>query len=260
MITVPRKDTIMTRRLRFTGTDSRNGGCPALHEDLETHEVLVQGTPLTDPDDLAQLKHFGAGDTAVVVPRQLLVNWAPKEMNRVPELIDPQEFGRLFETFEHSAWHLETRRGYASDRQDPDYAAFLKTGRVSWDLDSDWNQNIHAQTEAGKRVGRVRVVDSPPTEGQRFLLGYAGCNAASGEDVGCLWRKDAQRIGLLEEDFWIFDSRLVAVLHFDDADVLTSIETITEPAEIVRYSMARDAAVHHAIPHEEFAAQVAAAE
>ncbi|WP_372346580.1 DUF6879 family protein [Streptomyces sp. KL116D] len=24
------------------------------------------------------------------------------------------------------------------------------------------------QTEAGKRVGRVRVVDQPPTDGQRF--------------------------------------------------------------------------------------------
>ncbi|WP_372346556.1 DUF6879 family protein [Streptomyces sp. KL116D] len=58
------------------------------------------------------------GDTAVVVPRQLLVNWAPKEMHRLPEMITPEEFGRLFETFEHTAWHLETRRGYASDRED----------------------------------------------------------------------------------------------------------------------------------------------
>lgn len=246
------------RRLRFTGTDSKNGSCPALHEDQDTREVIVQGRPLTDHTDVARLQHFGSEDVAVVVPRQLLVNWAPKEMDHVPEVITPEEFARLFETFEHTAWHLETRRGYASDREDPDFTAFLKTGRVAWDLGSDWNQNIRAQVDQGKRVGRVRVVDQPPTEGQRFLLGYAGCNAASGEDVGCLWRADAQRINLLEEDFWIFDSRLVAVLHFDEDDNLTSIETITEPAEVVRYSMARDAAVHHAIPYEEFAAQVAA--
>ncbi|AZM51740.1 hypothetical protein DMA15_03405 [Streptomyces sp. WAC 01529] len=250
----------MMRRLRFTGTDSKNGGCPALHDDLDTGEIIVQGQPLTDRDDLAQLQYFGADDAAVVVPRQLLANWAPKETERVPELISPEEFGRLFETFEHTAWHLETRRGYASDREDPDFGAFLSTGRVTWDLDSAWNRNIRDQVDSGKRVGRVRVVDNPPTDGQRFLLGYGAVNVASGEDVGCLWRADAQRISLPEEDFWIFDSRLVAVLHFDEGDVLTSIETITEPAEVVRYSMARDAAVHHAIPYKDFVAQVSATE
>ncbi len=244
------------RRLRFTGTDSKNGGCPALHEDLGTGEIIVQGTPLTDRADLAQLKHFGADDVAVVVPRQLLANWAPKETDRVPETIRPEEFRRLFETFEHTAWHLETRRGYASDREDLDFEAFLKTGQVAWDLDSEWNSNIKRQTASGKRVGRVRVVDDPPTEGQRFLLGYGAVNVAVGEDVGCLRRSEAQRIGLLEEDFWIFDSRLVTVLYFDDSDHLTSIETITEPADVVRYSMARDAAVHHAIPYADFVDQV----
>ncbi|CAM5628479.1 hypothetical protein SALBM135S_05805 [Streptomyces alboniger] len=248
------------RRLRFTGTDSKNGGCPAVHEDLDSSEIVVQGTPLTDPADIGQLKHFGTGDAAVVVPRQLLVNWAPKETDRVPELITPEEFGRLFTTFEHTAWHLETRRGYASDREDPDYAAFLHTGRVTWDLDSEWNENIKRQTDAGKRVGRVRVVDQPPTEGQRFLLAYGAVNAAAGEEVGCLWRTDAQRIGAPDEDFWIFDSRIVVILHFSDTDELGSYEAITEPAEIVRYSITRDAAVHHAIPYEAFAAQVAATE
>ncbi|MFI8873988.1 DUF6879 family protein [Streptomyces sp. NPDC055243] len=250
----------MTRRLRFTGTDSKNGGCPALHEDLDSREIIVQGTPFTDPDGVAQLKYFGAGDVAVVVPRQLLVNWAPKEMERVPQMISPEEFGRLFETFEHTAWHLETRSGYASDREDLDFGAFLRTGKVTWDLDSTWNQNIRGQVDQGKRVGRVRVLDDPPTDGQRFLLAYGAVNVAAGEDVGCLWRSEAQRIGPLEEDFWIFDSRLVAILHFDDTDVLTSIETITEPAEVVRYSMARDAAVHHAIPYADFVDQASTTE
>ncbi|MEU6680339.1 DUF6879 family protein [Streptomyces sp. NPDC046925] len=250
----------MMRRLRFTGTDSKNGQCPALHEDLDTREIIIQGRPLTDSADLTQLKHFGAQDVAVVVPRQLLVHWAPKEMDCVPELISPDDFSRLFETFEHTAWHLETRRGYASDRKDPDFETFLRTGRATCDLDSQWNQNIRRQTDAGKRVGRVRVVDDPPTEGQRFLLGYAACNAASGEDVGCLWRAEAQRIDLLEEDFWIFDSRLVTVLRFDDSDELTGIEVTTQPAEVVRYCMARDAAVHHATPYESFAAQLSATE
>ncbi|MFF2213180.1 DUF6879 family protein [Streptomyces antibioticus] len=248
----------MARRLRFTGTDSKNGGCPALHENADTGQVIVQGPPLTDPEDLAQLHHLGADDVAVVVPRELLVHHGPKETLRVPELIGPEEFGRLFETFEHSAWHLETRRGYASDREDPSYAAFLETGTATMDLDSDWCRNIIRQTAAGKYVGRVRAVDNPPTQGQLFLLDYARCNAATGEDVRNLWRADADRAYLPAEDFWLFDSRLVAVLRFDDADVFHDVEIITEPAEVLRYCQVRDAAVHHAVPYDRFAARLRA--
>jgi hypothetical protein len=232
----------MVRRLRFNGTDSKNGGCPAIHEDLDSGEIIVQGRPLTTPEDVAQLQHFSPGDAAVVVPRELLVNHGPKEMERVPKLIDLVEFGRLFETFEHSAWHLETRRGYASDREDPGFAEFLQTGSASCDLDSDWCRNIRRQTSAGKYVGRVRVVDSPPAEGQLFLLDYAKCNA--------------ERCQLPTEDFWIFDSRLVAVLRFDDEDAFHDVEIITEPAEVLRYCQVRDAAVHASVPYDEFAASL----
>ena len=248
----------MARRLRFTGTDSKNGGCPALHEDIDSGQVIVQGPPLTDPADLAQLQHLGPDDVAVVVSRELLVNHAPKEMERVPKLISLEEFGRLFETFEHSAWHLETRRGYASDREDPSYAVFLETGTAEMDLDSEWCTNITSQTASGKYVGRVRVVDNPPTEGQLYLLDYARCNAATGEDVRNLWREDADRAHLPAEDFWVFDSRLVAVLRFDDADVFHDVEIITEPAEVLRYCQVRDAAVHYAVPYDQFAAQLRA--
>ncbi|MEU3401369.1 DUF6879 family protein [Streptomyces filamentosus] len=246
------------RRLRFTGTDSKNGGCPALHTDDDTGEVIVQGRPLTDPDDLARLKHFGPEDVAVVVPRELLVNHAPKEMPRVPKLISPEEFGRLFYNFEYSAWHLETRGRYASDEADPDFAAFLRTGEAPMDLDSGWCRNISAQTAAGKYVGRVRVVDNPPTPGQRFLLSYARCNAATGEDARNLWRTEAEAALLPAEDFWVFDSRLVAVLRFDGQDAFHDVEIITEPAEVLRYVQIRDAAVAASVPYDAFAAQLGA--
>ncbi|MFG2794043.1 DUF6879 family protein [Streptomyces sp. NPDC048419] len=247
----------MARQLRFTGTDSKVDGCPALHTDLGTGEIVVQGKPLTEPDDVAQLRHFGPDEAAVVVPRELLVNWGPKEVERVPDIVDRDTFRRLFHTFEHTAWRLETRRGYASDRQDPDYQAFLATGNSPCDPDEPWFVNIRAQTTAGKRVGRVRVADHPPTTEQLFLLDYARHNAAAGEDIRYLWRKDAERAALPAEDFWIFDSRLVALLHFDDDDTLRTIELITEPAQVVRFAMVRDAALHHAVPFDRFATQVA---
>ncbi|MFE2045949.1 DUF6879 family protein [Streptomyces sp. NPDC059477] len=248
------------RRIRFNGTDSKNGGCPAVHEDLDSGEIIVQGQSVTAPHDIAQLQHLGPGDVAVAVPRELLVNHGPKEMKRVPKLIGLDEFGRLFETFEHSAWHLETRQGYASDREDAGYAEFLASGEAPMDLDSDWCQNILRQTTAGKYVGRVRVVDASPTEGQRFLLSYARCNAATGEDARNVWREDADLAHLPEEDFWLFDSRSVAVLRFDEQDRFHDVEIITEPVEVLRYCQVRNAAVHASVPYDQFATQLAAKE
>ncbi len=129
-----------------------------MHEDLDSGEVVVHGTPLTDPDDVAQLRHLSPGEVAIVVPRELLVDFGPKEVIRN------------------------------------------------------------------------------------------------------LWRADAERLRLPTEDFWIFDSRLVAVLNFDDCDNLLDVELITEPAEVNRYAQVRDAAWHYAVPYETFAAGLAAAE
>lgn len=115
----------------------------------------------------------------MVVPRELLVNWGPKEMERVPELVDRETFRRLFETFEHTAWRLETRRGYASDRQDPDYQAFLATGSSTWDPNEPWFINIRRQTDASKQVGRVRIADNPPTTEQLFCSTTPGTTRPS---------------------------------------------------------------------------------
>jgi hypothetical protein len=79
-------------------------------------------------------------------------------------------------------------------------------------------------------------------------------NTELGEDIRTLRREDADRLKLGSEDFWIFDSRLVARLNFTDTDELTDVELITEPAEVIRYAMLRDAAWHHALPFQQLAA------
>ncbi|MGI5259667.1 DUF6879 family protein [Streptomyces angustmyceticus] len=182
----------------------------------------------------------------------------PEGGHQISTFIDLNEFGKLFQTFQHSAWRLETRRGYASDREDATYREFVETGTVAWDLDDDWCRNMCAQTADGKRVGRVRIIDDPPTTGQLYLLDNAKRNSATGEDMRNLWRADAERLQLPAEDFWIFDSRVIALLHFDEADTLLHVELLTEPAEVVRYAQVRDAAIHHSSSFEHFTELVAA--
>ncbi|MFI6732128.1 DUF6879 family protein [Nonomuraea sp. NPDC050451] len=251
----------MTRRLRFNGTNSGVNGCPAIHEDLDSGEIIVHGPPLTTPEDVAKLRHLNEGDTPIVVPRELLVDFGPKEVTRVPDIIALDEFDQLFTQFEHRAWRLETRRRYASDELTDTYAQFSRGEPVNWEgVDAAWCAERREQAALGKRFERVRILDDPPTPGQLYLLDNARRNSAVGEKITNLWRADAERLDLPAEDFWIFDSRLVALLNFDDADNLVNVELITEPSAVVRYSMARDAAMHHAIPYEEFAAQLTAKE
>ncbi|WP_432180506.1 DUF6879 family protein [Streptomyces sp. NBC_00063] len=117
----PTKGQIMARRLRCNGTGSGGTGCPTVHEDLDTGDVIFHGPPLTQADGLGQLQPLSPGEVAVVIPRHVVVDFAPKEMERVVRIIGLDEFENLFRTFEHSAWRLESRRRYASDESTETY-------------------------------------------------------------------------------------------------------------------------------------------
>lgn len=238
----------MTRRIRWVGSGSGNDGCPTLYEVEGTAEYLVQGDAVTDPDEMAQLSNVGSGEAAVTVPRALLANFGPKAPVPTRERISFEEFGGMFTTLNHSAWRLESRRRYASDEVTDTYRQFVRGETVAWDFEDDWCTNRRKQSALGKRFERVRILDSPPTEGQRYLLDNARRNTAVGEDIRTLPRDRAERLRLPAEDFWIFDARVVALLAFDDGDRLTHVDLITNPVEVVRYCQVREAAWHHAVP------------
>ncbi|MEW2567616.1 hypothetical protein [Streptomyces sp. NPDC047070] len=65
--------------LRFLGTTSEHGDCPTLYEVVETGDIVVQGDVLTDPAHLEQLRDVKDSETFVVIPRELLTRFAPKE-------------------------------------------------------------------------------------------------------------------------------------------------------------------------------------
>ncbi|MCX4612104.1 DUF6879 family protein [Streptomyces mirabilis] len=248
----------MARRLRFNGTGSGGGSCPAIHEDLDTGEVIVHGPRLTDPEALAQLQHIDEDEIPIVMPRNTLIDFGPKDRDTEPRILDPATFARLFENFQHSAWHLEMRKRYAVDEATDTYTQFARGETPTWDMEGPWARTIRPKTQDGADVGRVRIVDNPPSEGQRYLLAHAEYNDALGEEVRNMWREDAKRVNLPDEDFWIFDSHIVALCIFDDDDNLTGAELISEPARVNQYNRLRDVARHYAVPYKDFVARLAA--
>ncbi|TVL87912.1 DUF6879 family protein [Streptomyces sp. SAJ15] len=240
--------------LRFLGTTSEDGDCPTLYEVDGTDDILVQGERETDPEHLARLRDVKPSETFVRVPRSLLARYAPR--SEAPELQPFSSISHLFREFRHTAWRLETRRGYASDRNGPKWQRFLDGDDIAHDPDNAWRENVRFQSAQGKRFERVRLVDDPLTEGQRFLLASAPGNIGAGEDIRNLPRAEAERIRLPDCDFWLFDSKILARFAFDDQDTTLGVYVTEDPAEVLAACQARDAAWHHAVPTEEFAERV----
>ncbi|MFD3612151.1 DUF6879 family protein [Streptomyces atroolivaceus] len=241
--------------LRFIGTTSDAGDCPTLYEVEGSTDILVQGNRVTDPKHLAQLRDVKPEETFVRVPRDLLTRFAPRA--EAADMVPFATIAHLFEDFRHSAWRLETRRGYASDRNSPKWARWKEGAGIAAEPDDAWRENIRRQVAQVKRFERVRLVDEPLTEGQEFLLTSGHSNVAAGEDIRNLPRGRAEQLGLPDHDFWLFDSRLVARFVFDDNNATLGVILSEDPADKAAACQARDAAWHHATVTAEFARTVA---
>ncbi|MFD7444611.1 DUF6879 family protein [Streptomyces sp. NPDC059909] len=174
----------------------------------------------------------------------------------MPSLVPFAAASHFFDTFQHTAWRLESRRGYASDRETEEYAAFLRGEIITEDMTDPYYVARRRQADEGKRFERVRVVDNPPTEGQLYLLHRAQFNIAAGEDIRHLTRTEALQLDLPNADVWLFDSRTLVTMHFDGADEMLGVEITEEPVHVVRACQIRDAAWHYAAPHNEFKTRV----
>jgi hypothetical protein len=159
--------------------------------------------------------------------------------------------------FQHTAWRLETRGAYAADQRSQTYRRWLQGQPLDIDPAGSWYAVMRRITAEGKRVERVRLVDLPPTENQRYSLASVPANLDAGEDIRYLWRPDAITLGLPQDDLWLFDSRLVATFAWDESGWATHLDVTDDPAIVLAACQARDAAWHYAIRYEEFRAAVA---
>ncbi|MFJ7069886.1 DUF6879 family protein [Streptomyces sp. NPDC101115] len=241
--------------LRFLGTTSDDGDCPTLYEVEATGDILVQGERVTDPDQLARLRDVKESETFVTVPRDLLVRFAPR--TAAAEMVPFGEIRDMFTEFKHTAWRLETRRGYATDRRGAKWARWKAGADIAAEPFDDWRENVARQTAAGKRFERVRLVDEPLTEGQAYLLASGLGNVAAGEDIRNLTRAQAHRLNLPDYDFWLFDSRVLVRFVFDEDDTTLGVIVSEDPADVAAACQARDAAWHHAVPTADYAKRVA---
>src|SRR6266498_3070001 len=151
-------------KLRLLFTESVPQSCPTVYE-TDRGTFVIQGNRLTDPEARADLANMLPGEDAVETPREALLG-AIRVTRGTSRMLaaDSEEFGRLFETFEHTAFRLETLDRYTVPEEDEALRRFLAGEPPDPDLFVSWFTLVRAATAAGKAVQRVHLISEPLTD------------------------------------------------------------------------------------------------
>src|SRR5262249_28200630 len=172
------------------------------------------------------------------------------------KLIPPgPEFRKLFHSFEHTAFRLEARDHYDASYEKESLRRFLAGEPDDLLWMQSWLDMLREATAEGRRFARVRLVTLPLTDYSRFGVWCAQFTNGAGEDIRYLERGQAEKEGLPDHDYWLFDSRKLVRMHFDDAARFMGGEVVEDPGTIVQHNYWRDAAWHRAIRRDDFATE-----
>ncbi|WP_371652874.1 MULTISPECIES: DUF6879 family protein [unclassified Streptomyces] len=163
-------------------------------------------------------------------------------------------FEELFRDCQRTAVHLEMRDAYM--RSDPAFIDWNAGKHIDpaerW---ADWLRLVKEATSRGVEVRRARVVSTPVSDYIRFEYDVTdGLNIAAGELVRWLSRRQATDIPLPGNDFWLFDSRLVLINHFDGDSENMEVELSESPELAQLCEAAFEAVWNRATPHADFQA------
>lgn len=167
-------------------------------------------------------------------------------------LASEDSFDGFFHSFRYEAFRLEVQPAYLVDVEADAFADFLRgepRPGVEYDYYQPWLDQIRAVTAEGRRVARVRVLQDPPTDYQRFELYMARWAIDAGEVLGCISWREAKAAGLpLDRDWWLFDEARLAASRFDSDGRPLGSDVTDDPKIVERYRTWRDLAVRHSTP------------
>jgi hypothetical protein len=148
---------------------------------------------------------------------------------------------------------MEVRANYAPSYEKADYLSFLAGRPYGTAWMDEWLTMVRQAAVQGRRFCRVRVVNRPLNDYNRWSYVLSRHNIEAGEDIRYLDRELTETVDLPEHDYWLFDSRTLGLMRFGAGDRFEGVEIIDDPGVIVRHCYWRDAAWHHALRRDDFA-------
>lgn len=174
-------------------------------------------------------------------------------MNETGETLTPADFQNLFGRFQRRAFRLEVQRQYIVDWEAGPYAEFL-AGNGSRALADHpayqgWLNQIRRAAATGRAVERVRIVDEPPTDYQRWEMDASRWNIEAGESIRIATRAAAAGAGLpMAYDWWLFDDDALAWMKFGPNGEALGGHIVTDPETLLTHCAWRDLAVRISTP------------
>jgi hypothetical protein len=166
------------------------------------------------------------------------------------QLIAGDDWPNLFSSFRRTAWRLESQGIYREPYEQEPLRQFLAGQKPDLSFMDDHVATVRADTAAGKRWQRVRVLTEPLTDYLRFEMSIAWLNAEAGEEIRVLTESQARDLGIPRQDFWMLDDDQVAAMHFGDQG-FEYAELVTEPAAVEPFRKFRELAWQNATPFGE---------
>lgn len=164
--------------------------------------------------------------------------------------ISDEEYWRQLAGYERTAWRFEQQPAYYVGYEREQFDRFLAgTPEPPDQVDDlrDWFAQIRQQVAEGKSIGRVRIVDEPITDYQRWMQWMDGWNRGAGETIQYLSRRGAQEAGILpaagDTDWWLFDDERLMLMHFDGEYRRIKVELLVDEPEIAKARTLRELAI-----------------
>lgn len=164
------------------------------------------------------------------------------------------EWARTLHDFERTAFRFECQGSYHEPYEQEALRQYLAGDEPDLAYLRPWLDDVRRGTDAGRKYSRVRVVTDPITDYLRFELAVTPHNEAAGEDVRVLPAARAAELGSLPNvDFWLFDDRLVTVMHFDEVNGFQYAEAVIEPRQVAQFLEIRERVWDAAVSFREYA-------
>lgn len=153
------------------------------------------------------------------------------------ERLTGEAWGKAFSSFTRTAFRWEAQGVYREPYEQEPLRQFLAGEEPDTAFVQDWLAEVRANTAAGRRYSRVRVLTDPLTDYLRFELALTPLNIEAGEDVRLLREARRRELDLPDQDFWLFDDEWVALMHFGPegfkyAEVIQDFHTVERFREI----------------------------
>lgn len=163
--------------------------------------------------------------------------------------VSQDEYAGMFQRCSH-AFRIEGEPSYRTSADEAQALAGFLAGSPqppsAFPVWQSWLDQVRTWTDQGKAIARVRIIDDPPTDYQRWAAWGARWHREAGEDIRYLSREAANALRIPRGDWQLFDHQRLVLMEFTPTGEPMRKTLMTDLGVVRIYRMWRDVALRHA--------------